>query len=228
MDGEVERINMNKEYENKEIIDNADRMAKEIIDTKRTNHHRDKFFPMLIDKMDLKVGVEIGVDVGDFSKHILSKTKMDMYYCIDTWQDNFGSDCIKVSFDKDGNARMEQACNTLAEYINNKRAILLRGTSLEASKGFAEETIDFCYIDGDHSLFGIYEDLHAWVPKIRLGGICSGHDWKDGKKSGMKDYFGDQLDYKIKMVTENFCKKNGYALRTVGGSILSWYFIKNR
>ena len=104
---------------------------------------------------------------------------------------------------------------------------MMRMTGEEASKQIYDDKLDFCYIDGDHSLEGIFTDLKCWITKTKIGGIMAGHDYKDGPRSGMKDYFGGQLDYKIKTVVDNFCQQYGYPLRVVGGRILSWWFIKN-
>jgi hypothetical protein len=38
--------------------------------------------------------------------------------------------------------------------------------------------LDFVYIDGNHSLPYVIADLAAWVPKVRPGGIVSGHDFR--------------------------------------------------
>ncbi len=212
------------DYANKELVDNTDRIAEEITQEKHKNHHRDTFFPMMINKLDLKIGAEIGVDKAGFSNHILSKTKIDKYYCIDTWQDDFGSNYRPGYFDKDGNKRFNDAYEILKPYGN--RVVMMQMTSGEACSKVNDQ-LDFVYIDGDHSLFGIYDDLHYWTPKVRIGGIVSGHDFKDGPKSGINDYFGKQLDYRIKTVTEDFCRKYGYKLNIVGGRILSWWFVKN-
>jgi len=215
------------EYKNKELVENVDKIAQDILNARKSNQHRDKFFPQLIDKMDLKIGVEIGVDVAQFSSRILERSKIERYYCVDTWQDDFGSDCPSVSFDKDGNKRYTAATDTLKDFIVKERAMPLRMTGVEASKHFANETIDFCYIDGDHSLEGIYTDIKAWLPKLKVGGILSGHDYKDGPKSGISDYFGQQLPYHIKTVVDNYCMRYGHKLNVVGNRILSWWFIKN-
>ena len=216
------------QYENKEIIDNADKIAQEIMGLKRSNHHRDRFFPLLIDKMGLEFGAEIGVDKADFSNHILTKSKIKKYYCIDTLQDDFGSNHKPGYFDKDGNNRMRVAYDTISSYIEEKRVTMIKSTGLVASKDFAPESLDFCYIDGDHSLEGIYTDIYAWTPKVRIGGVIAGHDYKDGPRSGISDYFGKQLDYKIKTVVDYYCTRYGYKLNVVGGRILSWWFVKNR
>ena len=215
------------DYKNKDIIDKVEKIAEAILSEKHSNHHRDRFFPELINRMNYKIGAEIGVDKGDFSEHILSKTQIEMYYGIDTWQDDFGSNHKPDYFDKEGNVRLNQALEKLSPYVLNSRVILLRMEGLQASKKFEEETIDFCYIDGDHSLGGIYNDVVAWTPKVKIGGIIAGHDYKDGPRSGISDYFGEQLDYKIKTVVDYYCQRYGHKLNVIGGRILSWYFVKN-
>ncbi len=216
------------EYENKEIIENADRVALEILALQKSNRHRDHFFPLIIDKLGLKIGVEIGVDKAEFSKHIMDKSGISKYYCIDTWQDDFGSNYKPGYYNKQGNVRLEEARTILSEHIKSEKAILVRKTGLAASKYFGSESIDFCYIDGDHSLGGVYNDIMAWTPKVKVGGIIAGHDYKDGPASGITDFFGKQLDYKIKTVVDYYCQRYGHKINSVGGRILSWWFVKNR
>jgi hypothetical protein len=43
----------------------------------------------------------------------------------------------------------------------------------------------------------------------------------------MKDYFGEQLPYRVKTVVDNFCQQYGFKLKSVGGRILSFWFVKN-
>ena len=53
----------------------------------------------------------------------------------------------------------------------------LRLTSARASLLFADQSVDFCFIDGDHSYNAVCEDLRCWFPKIRPGGLLAGHDY---------------------------------------------------
>src|SRR4029078_5218989 len=48
---------------------------------------------------------------------------------------------------------------------------------MEAVKDFKDESLDFVYIDGNHQLRYVIEDLVEWSKKIRSGGIISGHDY---------------------------------------------------
>jgi predicted O-methyltransferase YrrM len=51
------------------------------------------------------------------------------------------------------------------------------GDSLEVASVFADKSVDLVFIDGDHSYEGVRQDILAWLPKIKDGGIISGHDF---------------------------------------------------
>ncbi len=53
----------------------------------------------------------------------------------------------------------------------------LMTTSVKAAPSVEDESLDFVYIDGNHSYDFITQDLQAWYPKVRSGGIVSGHDY---------------------------------------------------
>jgi hypothetical protein len=218
----------NRVYENQELIRNADSIAAEIIKRKKHFMYRDWFFPSMINELGLKAGVEIGVDKAEFSVNVLSRCNIEKWVCIDPWIDNFGSDHKPGYYDASGNVRFEQAKANLGDFQISGRAPMMRQTSVEASMNFSPDSVDFVYIDGDHSLEGIYTDLKAWIQKVKVGGILAGHDYKDGPKSGIQDFWGGQLPYRVETVTNDFCNRNGYALRTVGGRVMSWWFLKNR
>lgn len=40
---------------------------------------------------------------------------------------------------------------------------------------FADGTFDFIYVDARHDRLGVLEDLQAWWPKLRRGGLMAGH-----------------------------------------------------
>lgn len=212
------------EYRNQDMVDKVDGIANEILLEKHTNHHRDKFFPLLIEKMGLKIAAEIGVDKGGFSHHLLSKTNLEKLYCIDCWMDDFGSNHRPDEYDPIGENRMKEAMNLLSEF--GDRSEFIKSFSVDASKMVPDNSLDFVYIDGDHSLEGIYNDIYVWIHKVKCGGIVAGHDFKDGPGSGIKDYSGKQLPYKVETVMRNFCQQYGFKLNTVGGRILSWWFVK--
>ena len=57
----------------------------------------------------------------------------------------------------------------------------------EVADGF----FDFIYVDARHDFKGVYEDLVAWWPKLRAGGIMAGHDYvtqDDGPAKSKQDW----------------------------------------
>ena len=216
-----------KKYENQELVENADKLAQEILTSKKHMYIREKFFGAMIDKMGYKKGVEVGVDVGEFSVKLLSLCSLEKLYGVDFWPDSFGSDYRPEFFDKQGDNRYEQCQKALEPFIKEKRCELIKAKSVEAAQIFEDNSLDFVYIDGDHSL-EVINDLIYWTPKVKIGGIISGHDFKNGKNSGINDFWGNQLDYAVQQCAEYYTRRYGYKLNVVGGIVKSFWFIKNR
>ena len=61
--------------------------------------------------------------------------------------------------------------------LAGKKTEFIKKPSLEAALQVEDNSLDFVYIDGDHSFDAVIQDLIAWVPKVRPGGIVSGHDY---------------------------------------------------
>ncbi len=58
-----------------------------------------------------------------------------------------------------------------------ERARILRMPSLDAAKLVEDGSLDFVFIDGDHTARGCEEDIRAWAPKVKNTGWLVGHDW---------------------------------------------------
>jgi cephalosporin hydroxylase len=55
---------------------------------------------------------------------------------------------------------------------------LLRCRSLEAARIFADGSVHFVFVDGNHHYEHVLADFRAWWPKlVRPGGMMAGHDW---------------------------------------------------
>lgn len=126
--------------------------------------------PALLVKMGYKVGAEIGVWRGDYTeKFCQAGLKM---YAIDPWMPYIGAGrSQKVPENQEVNYRMAQ--ERLAPYD----CTIVRATSMAALRHFAKNQLDFIYIDGDHSLPFVIQDIWQWSRKVRSGGVISGHDY---------------------------------------------------
>ena len=118
--------------------------------------------PQFFVEMGFKVGAEIGVDKGEFSEKFCQAGLS--LYAIDPWLSKHD----RLDF------LYEHTKRVLTPYPN---CTIIRKTSMEAVEDFADESLDFVYIDGNHEFRYIAEDLYEWTKKVKKGGIVSGHDY---------------------------------------------------
>jgi len=58
-----------------------------------------------------------------------------------------------------------------------ERVNLLRESSHSAHNRFDDGSLDFVFIDGDHTFEAVRGDIQLWLPKLRAGGLLIGDDW---------------------------------------------------
>lgn len=54
---------------------------------------------------------------------------------------------------------------------------LFGGDSFDRAKEFEDESIDFCFIDANHTYDFVRKDILAYLPKMKKGGVIAGHDY---------------------------------------------------
>ena len=63
------------------------------------------------------------------------------------------------------------------EKLYGDRALFMNLSSLDAAEAFDDETFDYVYIDARHQYPDPKNDMKAWFPKVKTGGVLAGHDW---------------------------------------------------
>lgn len=90
----------------------------------------------------------------------------------------FSSDLLEVGLERLTDVDIVKLpCISSIEEQFPERYAFIQKDSIEASKLFEDKSLDLVYLDGDHSFDYVYDELRAWWPKIRNGGILSGHDF---------------------------------------------------
>jgi Methyltransferase domain/Family of unknown function (DUF6492) len=134
---------------------------------------RDVFGYWLNDHGLVGEGVEVGCAYGHNASTILSQWKGQKLYMVDPWQrqpeEVYREDTKQIDYEV-----WYKDCCALAE--RDPRAVIRREFSVEAAKTFADESLDFVYIDGNHSYAAVLADMDAWWPKVKSGGMFCGHD----------------------------------------------------
>lgn len=68
---------------------------------------------------------------------------------------------------------------------------IIKGDSIGVSCMFPSKTIDFLFLDGAHHYPYVADEIRAWLPKIKAGGIICGHDYSDPSvKRGVNEVLG--------------------------------------
>lgn len=125
----------------------------------------------------LKVGVELGVEQGDYAEQLCTENLGLRLHCVDAWRPYRGYR------EHVGIEKLERFYAATQERLKPYDAIFHRAFSVDAAKEFPNGFLDFVYIDANHTLPHVIADLNAWVPKVRTGGIVSGHDYCKRKQA---------------------------------------------
>lgn len=138
----------------------------------RSLSHRDQIGAFLNTRSLLGKGVEIGTLYGGYSAEILAKWGGHLY-CVDPWVNQ----PTEKYFDSANLLNMEEVYRgTAARFASNPRCTILRMFSKDAVPQFEDGELDFVYLDGNHAVDAVREDINLWWPKVKIGGIFSGHD----------------------------------------------------
>ena len=94
----------------------------------------------------------------------------------------FGCDHFRGSVGDDQLKREVQLKSIVAHCAHNLRRAgypfsLVHAESKIGAGFFADDSIDYCFIDAGHMYDEVKADLAAWLPKVKSGGIIAGHDF---------------------------------------------------
>lgn len=65
----------------------------------------------------------------------------------------------------------------LGDYLRVVRPLPI--TSAQAAQVFAPGTVDFVFLDAQHTHEAVTADIRRWRPAIKPGGLIGGHDWSE-------------------------------------------------
>lgn len=142
----------------------------------------------------VEVGSWMGKSAAYMALKIRASGKRIKLVCVDPWKWTAEADpAVPVAheaFKSYGGLSMREifaeniaACD-VTEFVKP-----MQMTSVEAAKRFANRSVAFAFIDGDHE--DAAADIAAWWPKIKPGGALAGHDVdmpavaRDVKESGL-------------------------------------------
>lgn len=137
----------------------------------------------------VELGSWKGMSAAYMAVEIINSNKDIKFDCIDIWADGgYLEDGTQDLFGVELMNRFLENVKPVAHAIN-----AIRSDSVEAAKNYADQSVDFVFVDGDHTYEGCRRDIEAWLPKMKPNSILAGHDyaWHEPVRNAVRDVFGE-------------------------------------
>lgn len=145
-----------------------------------------------------KFGAEVGVFAGYYSEVLIKTIPGLTLLCVDTWEDP-STKSAEV---------YKQAQERLQQY---DLASIRKGDSVAIARTVGDESLDFVFIDGNHAYESVKADIAEWTPKVKKGGIVSGHDYYRTRAGNIG----------VMKAVNEYAEANGYELN------FTWWDVDN-
>ncbi len=132
------------------------------------------------------IGLEIGVNNGDFSERILEIVRPKKLHLIDPWKffdsnsynnTPYGKESVSGQLEMD--KKFENVKNLFSTEILNEQIIIHRGFSEEIIPIFEDDYFDWIYVDGNHLYDYVKKDLQLCYHKSKNNSMITGDDYYD-------------------------------------------------
>jgi hypothetical protein len=146
------------------------------------------------------VFVELGAYKGKSTLFIVTeinnRNRNIKFHTIDTFEGDSGSNDEQEieAYRKVNVSKMFDEFSENTKHLKEHFNVIV-GKSDESSKFFEDNSVDVIFIDAGHSYDAVIRDIKSWLPKIKDGGIMSGHDYDSwaGVNKAVNEIF-DKVD----------------------------------
>lgn len=163
--------------------------------TNASSPHRFELLRDFINDRGWRVGAELGLMRGQTFDFLLTHCpKLEVLYGVDVFQHMPDAPGEQPYRDVDHGANLEAVSKIVEKH--GRRARLHVCTTEQAAKLVPDGSLDFVFIDADHSYEGVKQDIESWSPKVKKGGWITGHDyapyWR-GVVRAVDEAFGSRI-----------------------------------
>jgi predicted O-methyltransferase YrrM len=128
----------------------------------------------------VEIGSWTGISTILFAKYFKTVIAIDPWEkTIDEISSQYNMEEVEKIFD----LRIKEFSNIKKLKMKSKEASLLL---------FEDNSINIVYIDGSHKYDAVKEDIKLWYPKIKIGGLLTGHDYSN-KFLGVKKAIDESI-----------------------------------
>lgn len=182
--------------------------------------------PRLINQLGFFAGAEVGVARGHNAANMCARAPYLKLYAIDAWKPYFG--CTHGETDES----FERVYKTAVWRLKPYNVEIIRDWSEHAAGTFADNILDFVFIDAAHDYDNVTKDIKLWSKKVRPGGIIAGHDYCDPNPDRKLGYYEEI--YNVKKAVDDWVKahkiKPLFILDKGSGGDLAptWFWVKGK
>ena len=136
---------------------------------------RYEWLTALVEGCGWDIGAELGLRNGATFLHLMEHCPDLVLIGVDCWADGLGHQKVELA---------EQIVRTGAKKYGD-RARIIKGWTVPVADQIEDGSLDFIFVDADHSYESVKADLLAWMPKVKKGGWIIGHDinWPSVKQA---------------------------------------------
>jgi hypothetical protein len=145
--------------------------------------------------------VELGVYEGEFSEHCYNSLDLKRYTLVDFWEYDDYSFILEDSpqmrglravynqyFHNDPKQALNAAYEKTRGRFSEKHNVeILKMDIAKAADRFADGSLDFIYLDGNHTYEFVLRDLYMWFPKLRPGGLFACNDFFESSLAALQN-----------------------------------------
>ena len=119
----------------------------------------------------VEVGSWMGKSVIYLAVEAVNAKTEQRIVAVDTWGDHVA---VTSGETFDGEATYQSYLENIAPVADRIETLRMRST--DAAATFEDSSCDFVFIDASHKYEDVLDDLEAWYPKVKDGGVLAGHD----------------------------------------------------
>lgn len=165
------------------------------------------------------LGVEVGVYRGDLSLKLLEAFPKLILHLVDVWEPSDSESEYVKSGDACGSLSFEEHTDNYKHVVGmfkwTRRVFIHKKRSVVAANILLDRSMQFVYLDADHTLAAITKDINTWWPKVKPGGILCGHDYTTEENQTGK--FG------VEKAVKQFAKDTSLTVNLLGSN---WWIRK--
>jgi hypothetical protein len=139
----------------------------------------------------VEVGSWLGRSAAFFISEFIRQNKDIKFYCVDLWSGPQDDSYMNLVIENNAGSILNLFEKNMKDCgFENKYTKIIGDSALSANK-FSNHSVDFCFIDGNHTYECVKRDISAWIPKMKKGSIMAGHDVdRESVSRAVKECFG--------------------------------------